>query len=441
MPVTAIPQFLIAAPSSSSGKTTISLGLIKALSNRGMKVQAYKCGPDYIDPLLHSKASGSPSINLDTFMCSESHVQALFAEHSQLAEVAIVEGVMGMFDGANKMKGSSAEIAHLLDIPVILVVNAKAMAYSAAPLLYGFKNFRPDIKVLGVIFNQVKTESHYGFLKDACLEVGVEALGYLPPAKDIEIPGRHLGLSLAEEINFETICNTIACNLEKTVDIDRLLELTTKPLAPFENLNSINSLPTTYTIAVAQDEAFCFTYNENLKALASIGEIVFFSPLSDETVPTCDFLYLPGGYPELFLERLSSNTSMLQSIRRFCQDNGKTYAECGGMMYLGQSITNKDGQAFKMVDFLSLRTSMKNPKLSLGYRSVSMNNLKIHGHEFHYSTSEELDNSELFNCSVENARAATVNTRIYKKGATVASYIHFYWGENQAFLKQMISGE
>ncbi|MBC7389037.1 MAG: cobyrinate a,c-diamide synthase [Opitutaceae bacterium] len=441
MSVKAIPQFLIAAPSSNSGKTTITLGLIKALSNRGMKVQAYKCGPDYIDPILHAKASGSPSINLDTFMCSEGHIQKLYAEYAQNAEVSVVEGVMGMFDGADKMKGSSAEIAQLLELPLILVINAKAMAYSAAPLIYGFKNFRPDIKLLGVIFNQVKTESHYGFLKDACLEVGVEALGYMPPEKDIEIPGRHLGLSLSNEINFDKICNIIACSLEKTVNIDRLLELTTQSLAPFKNQKPVNSLKKRYTIAVAQDEAFCFTYYENLKVLKSIGNLVFFSPLADKTIPDCDFLYLAGGYPELFLESLSSNSSMLQSIRRFCENNGKTYAECGGMMYLGQSITSQNAAVFNMVGFLSLRTSMENPKLCLGYRSVTMNGRKMKGHEFHYSSSVELDNSGLMDCSVENARSITVDTRIYKKGKTVASYIHFYWGENQEFLKQMISGE
>ncbi|MES2872647.1 MAG: cobyrinate a,c-diamide synthase [Bacteroidota bacterium] len=438
MPVRKTPQFLIAAPSSNSGKTTITLGILRALTNRGIGAQSFKCGPDYIDPILHAKAAGRSCINLDTFMCSNNHVKELFATYSQNAEASIVEGVMGMFDGADKMKGSSAEIALLLDIPVIMVVNAKAMAYSAAALLYGFKNFFPEIKLPGVIFNNVKTESHYSFLQDACRDAGVEALGYLPPQEDIEIPDRHLGLSIASDINFDAICNKIAASLEKTVDIQRLLDLTARPLPSFKTPKPLHTLKPGFKIAVAHDEAFSFTYHENLEALRRIGDVVFFSPLTDRSIPPCDFLYLAGGYPELFLDRLSTNTSMLQSVSKFCENDGKVYSECGGMMYLGKSITASDGKVFDMVGFLPLRTSMESPKMRLGYRSVHIGDIHIKGHEFHYSTCIELEDVEALSCSVENARGANVDSKIYRKHSTTASYIHLYWGEDQKFLNNLM---
>lgn len=434
-----IPQFLIAAPSSNSGKTTITLGLLKALFNRGLRVQSFKCGPDYIDPILHFKASAVPGINLDTFMCSASHVKNLYAHYSEKSEVNVVEGVMGLFDGADKMKGSSAEIACLLGLPVILVVNAKAMAYSAAALIYGFKNFNPDINLSGIIFNHVNTESHYSFLKDACLDAGVEPLGYLASQKDIEIPGRHLGLSISSGINFETISTNIANSLEKTVNINRLLDLTSqarripqKLIVPLQPPNPV------YKIAVARDDAFSFTYYENIEALRQIGEVLFFSPLKDEKIPACDLLYLAGGYPELFLEELSSNTSMLNSVYTHCSNHGKTYAECGGMMYLGKSITDKHGKVFNMTGFLPVSTSMENPKLHLGYRSVIMDEVTIKGHEFHYSTCNELEDVCIEACSVKNAKGLEVDSKIYKKSSTLASYIHLYWGEDQSFLHKIL---
>lgn len=437
-----IPQFLIAAPSSNSGKTTITLGLLRALSNRGLKVQSFKCGPDYIDPILHAKASQATSINLDTFMSSKEHVKELYAKYSQNAQVNVVEGVMGMFDGADKMKGSSAEIACLLNIPVIMVINANAMAYSAAALIYGFKNFRPDIKLIGVIFNNVRTESHYSFLQDACNDAGVEALGYFPPQKDIEIPARHLGLSIASDINFDSICNKIAASLNETVNINRLLELTTCPLAPYDSEKPVTeSSNPGYKIAVAYDEAFSFTYHENLEALKQFGEVTFFSPLKDEALPFCHFLYLAGGYPELFLEQLSGNTTMLNSIHQYCSESGRLYAECGGMMYLGKSITDKEGKEFKMAGFLPINTSMEKPQLHLGYRSVCIDELRIKGHEFHYSTCKELESTEVLDCTIETAKGTIAASKIYRKKSTIASYIHLYWGENQDFLRRMFMND
>lgn len=191
-----ISSFLIAAPSSGSGKTTVTLGLLRALKNRGLKVQPFKCGPDYIDTKYHDMASGNKSVNLDLFLSSENHVRYLYSKYSSENDACITEGVMGLFDGYDKMKGSSAEIAGLLDIPVVMVINAKSMAYSAAPLLYGFKKFYEKINVIGVIFNYVGSESHYKFLSDACHDVGIVPLGYLPKNENLSVPSRHLGLSI-----------------------------------------------------------------------------------------------------------------------------------------------------------------------------------------------------------------------------------------------------
>ena len=432
--------FLIAAPSSDSGKTTVTLGLLRLLADKGLKVQPFKCGPDYIDTILHQKAAGNVSVNLDTYMASEQHVQSIFNNYTQKCDVAIVEGVMGLFDGAEKMKASSAEIALLLELPVILVINAKAMAYSATALIFGFKNFHQGIKIAGVIFNNVNTESHYSFLQEACKDADVEVLGYLPTNPDIKIPSRHLGLSIADNIDFDKICNKIASSIEASVDIERLLKITNYEFKSVtEEISPITK--SAYKIAVAVDEAFRFTYYENLKVLKQFGEVIFFSPIKDNTLPECDLLYLAGGYPELFLGQLSENKSMLKSIHHYCANGGKTYAECGGMMYLGKHIIDKEGNQFEMINFLPLATSMEKPKLHLGYRSIFINDLNIKGHEFHYSESIELAEASKLNCSILNARGIKLPNNMYQVNQTIASYNHFYWGEKSAFIESLLNGE
>lgn len=433
-------QFLIAAPSSDSGKTTITLGLLRAMANRGLKVQPFKCGPDYIDPILHKKASGINSINLDTYMASSDHVKILYNKYLQYNDVAIVEGVMGLFDGADKTKGSSAEIAALLNITVILVINAKAMAYSVAALIHGFKSFQPELNIVGVIFNNVNTLSHYNILKEVCKDVEVEALGYLPTQPDIKIPSRHLGLSIASDINFDALCDKIAMAVYDTVDLNRLLELTLHS-AIDETEEVVAEDKGNYTIAVAYDEAFRFTYHENLEVLKQFGQVVYFSPLTDSALPECDLLYLAGGYPELFVERLSQNKSMLKSVREYCLNNGKAYAECGGMMYLGEYIIDKEGRQFEMAGFFPLTTSMESPKLNLGYRSVFINDLNIKGHEFHYSTCVELKDIKKFNCSVFNAKGIALESNIYQENNTIASYNHLYWGDCKVFIDKFLQGK
>ncbi|WP_188562566.1 cobyrinate a,c-diamide synthase [Hymenobacter frigidus] len=433
-------RFLIAAPSSGSGKTTLTLGLLRALRNRGLTVQPFKCGPDYLDTLHHGTAAGVPSLNLDTFMASEAHVAETYARYAAPADVAVVEGVMGLFDGADRMRASSAAVAELLDLPVVLVVNAKAMAYSVAPLLFGFKNFYPGIRLVGAIFNFVNSASHYQFLRDACQDVGVEALGYLPYNPQVAIPSRHLGLSIDAGIQYEAIIGQLADMLPQTVDLDRLLEIT-RGAAPVPAAVPAPVVPTDRPrrFAVARDAAFTFTYHQNLQVLAQLGEVTYFSPLTDAALPPAtDLLYLPGGYPELLAEGLSRNAAMRASVAAYCQRGGATYAECGGLMYLGQTLTDAQGRTFPMAGVLPCTTSLENSKLTLGYRTAQWNGMTLQGHEFHYSHLTELK-EVLSGARVTNAKGVEVPAKVYRQHNTIASYLHLYWAENPAFINWLLS--
>lgn len=431
-------HFLLAAPSSGSGKTTLTLGLLRALKHRGLRVQPFKCGPDYIDTLHHSQAAGTPSINLDLFMASEQHVAESYHRYSTQADVAVTEGVMGLFDGSDKMQGSSAAIADVLNMPVVLVINAKAMAYSVAPLLYGFKHFYKGIKLVGAIFNFVNTESHYRFLTDACADVGVDALGYLPSNPSFAIPSRHLGLHISAETDYEAIIESIATAIPRTIDLDRLLEITRVGSTPVFPAPCSEPPAPTLRIAVARDEAFAFTYQQNIDVLTRLGSVTFFSPLTDSALPDTDFLYLPGGYPELYADTLSQNQSMRASIRDYCQTGGLTYAECGGLMYLGRAIQHSTGESFPMAGVLDSTTSMLSSKLTLGYRILDWDGMTLKGHEFHYSRLHEHSLPESI-ASVTNAKGIPVETNVYRTKNTFVSYIHLYWGDQPEFIHKLLS--
>jgi cobyrinic acid a,c-diamide synthase len=434
------PQFLLAAPSSGSGKTTLTLGLLRALARRGLAVQPFKCGPDYLDTHHHSQAAGRPSLNLDLFMASPAHARATYARYTQAADVAVVEGVMGLFDGADRMLGSSAAVAELLDLPIILVINAKAMAYSVAPLLFGFKNFYPGIRLVGAIFNFVNTASHYQFLQEACADVGVEALGYLPSRPEFAIPSRHLGLSIAAEVQQEAVVEALADLLPQTVNLDQLLALTSQAEPAFAPPAQVPPAQVARPrIAVARDAAFTFTYLQNLQALAEVGEVTYFSPLADAALPPgTELLYLPGGYPELFAKALSQNGLMRASLAAYCAAGGTTYAECGGLMYLGQQLIDAQGQAFPMVGALACDTSMEAAKLTLGYRTVEWNGLTIKGHEFHYS---QLADHGLTPepARITSAKGGGVPVQLYRQGNVLASYVHLYWGDSKDFVKELLA--
>ena len=431
--------FLLAAPSSGSGKTTLTLALLRLFAERGLTVQPFKCGPDYLDTRLHSLAASwggnvRTGINLDTFMASKEHVQELFYRYSTGADASVVEGVMGLFDGAEKSEGSSAEIACTLGIPVLMVVNAQSMAYSAAPLLYGFRTFDSRLNLAGVIFNQVNTLSHYRYLEAAARDAGVEPLGYLPHSKTVAISERHLGLDSSAGYDREGVIAAMAEHVKKTVDIERLLDLTRVALPPF-NPVSVSERKGDSVIAVARDEAFNFIYHENLEVLCEYGKIVFFSPVDDERLPEADMIYLAGGYPELYAEQLSANSTMREQIASYCLNGGVVYAECGGMMYLGKTMTLKNGSVSPMCGVFDFDTTIQDSKLALGYRKVVLDDMpgvELPGHEFHYSRIKRAGALQNI-ATVKNARGESVETSVYREKNTIASYLHLYWGENRCF--------
>ncbi|MBS1665248.1 MAG: cobyrinate a,c-diamide synthase [Bacteroidetes bacterium] len=421
-------QFLLAAPHSGAGKTTVTLGLLRALLHKGFRVQPFKCGPDYIDPIHHRTAAGRNSINLDRFLMSDTHIHALYNHYSSCADVSITEGVMGLFDGAKKSEGSSADLAKQLDLPVILILNAKAMAYSAAAILYGLKNFDKDLHIAGVIFNFVDSPSHYKILSAACEDVGLQPLGHLPSNKDLRIPSRHLGLDTADA---DTAIEAAARHIEAHLDLENLLQITQtspRPTAPLPYISS-----SSWQILVARDAAFHFLYPQNIRQLEQWGTITYFSPLKDTTLPfQPDLLYLPGGYPELYLEALSDNTTLLRQIKTY---NGRIIAECGGMMYLGESITDSSGKAWPMAGVLDIATTMQSPKLSIGYRTVQLNGQTLKGHEFHFSRSA----TSYPIADVRNVQNEPVSTPLFSRPGLLASYAHFYWGEDGHPIKTLLS--
>lgn len=416
------PAFLIAATSSGCGKTTLSLGLMRALTRRNVRVQPFKCGPDYIDTQYHRIATGKDSINLDLFMSSEKHVTDLFGRFSESADIGIIEGAMGMFDGFDGMKGSAADVARTLDVPVVLLINAASTSFSVAATIYGFTRFCPDVKVAGVIFNRVGSSNHFAFLQDACKATGVKCFGYIRKNESLQTPSRHLGLSLDSRSGIERFIDAAAAEVENTVDIDRLLEAT---VVDCPACSQVSSEKRRQTVAVARDDAFNFIYPANLERLNA--DIVFFSPLHDKVLPKADLVYLPGGYPELYADVLEENQEMRIAIKDFAENDGRILAECGGMIYLTKEIDGK-----KMCGVFPLKTSMKNARLKLGYRKVKFDNFEISGHEFHYS--DIIDATGLPSVAQQyNIRGEKVATPVYRYKNVFAGYTHLYWAEIDIF--------
>lgn len=441
MPTT--PQFLIAAPTSGSGKTTISRGLMALLVKKGLKVQPFKCGPDYIDTKYHSAVCGRLSINLDTFMASRGHVRQLYARYASDADVCVVEGMMGMYDGYDRDKGSSAEIAALLHLPVVLVVNAQSAAYSMAPLLSGFMHFRPDVHIAGVIFNRVGSPRHYEMLREVCEDLQLTCLGYLPKEKMLEQDSRYLGLDFSKQETAETTTRLINL-IDRYIDWKHLLKISSLPL-PEEISGNNGKVPCLQpsekcNITVARnEESFSFLYAEHLDILHSMGTVTFFNPEDNQPLPVeTDFLYLPGGYPEKHVEKLSQAIRALASIREYIEAGGRVLAECGGMMYLSQGICFDGLQQINNVYYpmiqalpFSISNQKQNRKLSLGYRQFDYNGLSLRGHEFHYTQFLRTEGQPIPTSIVQvyNAKGQPVDTPVFRYKNVIASYTHLYWGE------------
>lgn len=425
--------FLIAAPHSNSGKTLITLGLIKVLCRKGFSVQPFKCGPDYIDPMHHRKVAGVPSYNLDLWMASPQHIKSIFTEKMQKVEIGVAEGVMGLFDGATKDKGSSADVARLLNLPVILAVDASSTAYSIAPLLYGFKNFDKSIQLAGVIFNKTGSERHFQFLKEAANDVGVNVLGHIPRDNRLKIESRHLGLHLPGENNKEELVEIAADLIDKNIDLEKLIQVCQIEVSDNQKNQPKFAPKKPIVTAMAFDEAFNFSYQANIDALKALGEVRFFSPLTDTQVPEADWIWLPGGYPELFTEKLASNESMKKDLSDKIEAGIPVLAECGGMMYLGKGIVSKEGEHFEMAGIFDFSTSFENMKLHLGYRTIKLGDLILKGHEFHFSNLLNGQNHLKYQATAASGKP--VNMPVFRYKNCMASYMHNYLGEAESLFQ------
>ena len=412
---------MVAAPTSGSGKTTIARGLMALLVSKGYKVQPFKCGPDYIDTKFHEAVCGRPSINLDTFMASPEHVRELFWKYGKDADVCIVEGMMGLFDGYDRERGSSYEIARVLDIPVVLVVDAKSAAYSMAALLSGFVNFRKDLRFAGVIFNKVGSERHFAMLQQVCGDLGIECFGYLPKDASLEQGSRYLGLDFSEKTESKELIHA----LEEHVNWKGLSKQGV-PLGGTDSfLKGNREFPWgELSVTIARNaESFTFLYQEHIDRL---GNACFFNPEKDvPKLDDVDLLYLPGGYPEKHLEALVRNEACRKAIRDFAEQGGRVVAECGGMMYLCQSIVTDEGE-YPMCGVLpySITARKADRKLSLGYRHFMLDGKEYRGHEFHYT--QFLGEVPQSLVQVYDAKGNPVSTPVFRYKNVLASYTHLY---------------
>lgn len=424
---------LIAAPASGSGKTTVTLALIRLLTREGHAVATFKSGPDYIDGAFHRAASaGRDCCNLDAFAMRRETISGILSANATAAELAIVEGAMGLFDGATNHQGSSADLAALLDLPVLLVIDAARQGQSAAALAHGFRSFRGDVRIAGVILNRVASDRHERLLREAFAPLGLPVLACLPPQEDLALPARHLGLVQAREHNgLDLFLDRAADWLHRRLDraaLDGLLQPLSLPKAPLHPLPPLGQ-----KIAVAQDEAFAFAYPHLLQGWRAQGaELAVFSPLDDEAPASdCDAVFLPGGYPELHAASLAGNARMLQGLRDAAARNAAIYGECGGYMLLGEALVDAAGGSHAMAGLLPVVTSFAERKRQLGYRRITLladtplgpKGSRFRGHEFHYSVQVKDDGAvPLF--AAEDAAGTDLGTAGAQAGRVFGSYLH-----------------
>ncbi len=414
---------VIAAPSSGCGKTVITLGLLRALRHRGLRVASAKVGPDYIDPRFHEAATGRPCFNLDPWAMDKAQICTLLRSLSGDADIIVIEGVMGLFDGPDGAAGSTADLASSLGLPVILAVDARHQAQSAAALVHGFSTFRPDVSVAGVLLNRVASDRHAAILHGA---LGHKVLGTLRHDDSLVLPSRHLGLVQAEENqDLETFIETAALAVARETVLDRILEIAGQLVD--ESVIREALPPLGQRIAIARDSAFAFAYPHLPHQWHRSGaSLSFFSPLANEPAePDADAIFLPGGYPELHAARLSANTAFLASLRT---SRGLIYGECGGYMVLGEALVDARGTSHAMAGLLPVVTSFAKRKLHLGYRQLTPEpgapwSSPLRGHEFHYSSIvHEGAADRLF--SARDAAGRDLAPMGLRRGKVMGSYAH-----------------
>lgn len=434
------PQILVSAPTANSGKTLFAMGLLRVLKKQGLNPQSYKCGPDFIDAQLMSLAADKETVNLDVWMSSHTHVQHLYNKYGEQADVCMVEGVGGLFDGYKRMQGSSAEMAKLLNLPVVLLVNARLIGYSVAPIIYGYKHFYAGVQIVGVVFNQVSSPAHYAILREACLDVGVDCLGYLPNSEEFKMTLQHNALSMTNRKNLSELADRVARQMEKTVDVSRLLNRCnrsfpcqyTLPYSSDSDWDQLLPPLRRMRIAVARDAAFNFLYKENMDGLSRIGKITYFSPLYDASLPDADLIYLPGGYPELFARQLHRRRAMKDALKNYIESGGKVLAECGGMVFLGRTLRARDnGTAYPMCDVFPIDFALSSmPNLTSGYRKMDYHGMEWKGYEYHYTSILKDDTPLSWRAAwVTNLKNTENVMPMYRYKNVIASYTHWCWGD------------
>ena len=431
---------VIAGTHSGCGKTLVSLSIMAALMRRGFTVQAFKAGPDFIDPGYHERVTGRPSHNLDGWIMGQDKVSEVFSRYAGDADVNVIEGVMGLFDGLSGRdeSGSTAQLAKWLSLPVLLVVDARSMARSAGALVKGYASFDPDLTLAGVLFNRTGGKSHNEILEQAMLGLPeVPALGFLPRDENLAVASRHLGLVTAQEHNLDdTDIDRLALWVEENMNPGRLLSVLPEKICSPPKAPKTKQKPQV-RIGVALDEAFCFYYHENFRLLEEAGaKLVFFSPLNDQNLPPdLGGLYLGGGYPELHARKLAQNKTMLQEVQTF---KGPIYAECGGFMYRMEALEDLEGQTWPMAGLFRMRAKMADKFQALGYREITTNAdslfgpawTMLRGHEFHYSHPVSLDEDAGTLYKVMDKHGWTDRKEGFVRENALGSYVHLHFASN-----------
>jgi len=439
-----VPRIVIAGVSSGVGKTTTTVAIARALIGRGLRVALFKCGPDYLDPTYHARAVGHATQNLDGWMMGREAVRSTFLEATQDVDVALIEGVMGLFDGASPTseEGSTAEIAKWLDAPVILVVDAAGMARSVAALVAGFADFDPALRVAGVIANRVGSRGHAELLQKALRSSSF--LGALPRDAAAAFPERHLGLRTADAQSLpESLLDAWGAVANEWIRLDAVLELARSAPSFADELArpKVRSSSFRARIGIADDEAFHFYYVDNLRRLEALGAtLVRFSPLRDARLPEVDGLYLGGGYPEVHAAALAANHSLRADVLAFARRGGPIYAECGGLMFLTQAIRTLDGARHAMVGLLPTEACMREQLQALGYVEVETQSrtllgekgTRFRGHQFRYSELEPEPPATLLEraYSLRRRRGGETTSEGYRHHNVLASYVHAHWASN-----------
>lgn len=409
------PALMIAAPASGQGKTLVTAALARRHSRQGLRVRVFKCGPDFLDPMIHEVASGAPVHQLDLFMVGEDQCRRLLHEAAQEADLILVEGVMGLYDG----DPSAADLARRFGLPIMAVIDGSSMAQTFGALVHGLATYQPGVNLAAVLANRVGSARHAELLERG-IPASVRWLGTLGRGGEIGLPERHLGLVQAAEVP------DLAARLDRAADMlpesalwmpDPVVFAAPAPAIPPPSLAG-------RTIAVARDDAFAFLYPANLAFLENAGaRVAFFSPLTDDTLPECDAIWLPGGYPELHLDRLAANTAMLAAIRAHHAANRPILAECGGMLYACQTLDDGKGTRADLLGLLPARATMQPRLAALGMQEAEICGEQVRGHTFHYSTLET-DLSPLAQAQTPEGRPGE---RLFRHGSLTASYMHLYF--------------